>query len=941
MNIMNRLTWKSMVKNRTRTIVTTIGIALSAALFCAVTTMGASILSYLIDLQIAVGGDYHVSAVTLTQEEADTIRNREDVASFAETQTLGMVNFYVEEMGFNSGLVKACNEAYFENMPTVLKEGRLPQNSGEFVIGEYLLHNMEAKGYPTAIGSEVTLTVTPYVASMKQGDPEAPTFTITGTIVGIHDMNSSVVAPGEGGGYSYIFTGLDENTPNSLYCDLFLKAESPLKAKDLAAAVKGSANYSLLQYYGIVEAGNVAFVIPGIMAAIIAIVMVGTIGLISNAFSVSVAQRTQEFGLLSSVGATKKQLRRSVHFEAGMLCLMGIPLGILLGFGAVVVLLHTAGDTVESMVATMQSGVQIKAVANPVALLGAAGIAAATVFLSSWIPSVKAARITPISAIRQESEYQADKKLTKTARKWWKPGKVSANMAAKYYRTNRKKYRPIVTALSISVVLFLSAMAVSSSLQFISDSIELDNFDFIVFIHNGDEALLNEIRNHESVAQSVLYDNERIYTLITDEYESEQRKDAFDTEDPVDKDVAITWKTNAASVYYLEDDAFRAYLQEQGVDPDPYFDKDNPLATVFYQQWQYVGMTEIGYNWISFTFPPLDDAVTELPVLPDAPNVDDYVTAQIKAQGHQEAIVMPEGFDVLPDGRIVYRVGAQGCTLKPHESGVYEIIAEGPEQIFTFLAVEEAIEENHVVIRYYTYDEETGSVGNTVIAETAGSANSVRIGAQLNGIPFGISNDASSAMHLSLLMPLSMREDSYGRSALSLRSNNYPATKAFLDSLAQDDSVMVYNDYLAEQYQMRQVSNLVNLFAVVFVVIMTLISVANIFNVVSTNILLRRRDLDMLQSLGMTRRGIAAMTAREYLSCGIRALCWSLPIGVLLMLGIKILLGNLINGGNEIPWWAVLAATASVFLVVGSSMLYALIRIQKDNPIDAIRMENT
>lgn len=941
MNIMNRLTWKSMVKNRTRTIVTAIGIALSAALFCAVTTMGASILSYLIDLQIAVGGDYHVSAVTLTQEEAHAIRNREDVESFAETQTLGMVNFYGEEMGFNSGIVKACNEAYFETMPTVLKEGRLPQNSGEFVIGEYLLHTMEAQGYPTDIGSEVTLTITPYVASMKQGDPEAPTFTITGTIVGIHDMNSSVIAPGEGGEYSYIFTGLDESTPNALYCDLFLKAQSPTKAKDLAAAVKGSTNYSLLQYYGVVEAGNVAFVIAGIMAAIIAIVMVGTIGLISNAFSVSVAQRTQEFGLLSSVGATKKQLRRSVNFEAGMLCLMGIPAGILLGFVSVIVLLNIAGDTVESMVATMQSGVQIKAVANPVALLGAAGIAAATVFLSSWIPSVKAARITPIAAIRQELEYQADKKLTKTARKWWKPGKVSANMAAKYYRTNRKKYRPIVTALSISVVLFLSAMAVSSSLQFISDSIELDNFDFIVFIHNGDETLLNEIRNHESVAQSVLYDNERIYTLITDEYESEQRKDAFDTEDPVDKDVAITWKNNAASIYYLEDDAFRAYLQEQGIDPEPYFDKENPLAAVFYQQWQYVGMTEIGYDWIYFTFPPLDDAVTELPVLPDAPNVDEYVTAQIKAQGHQEAMVMPEGFNILPDGRIVYRVSAQGCTLKPHEGGVYEIIPEGPEQIFTFLAVEEAIEENHVVIRYHTYDEETGSVGNTVIAETAGSTNSVRIGAQLNGIPFGISKEASSVIHLTLLMPLSMREDSYGRFALSLRTNNYPATKAYLESLDVDDNVMVYNDYLAEQYQMRQVSNLVNLFAVIFVVTVTLISVANIFNVVSTNILLRRRDLGMLQSLGMTRRGIAAMTAREYLSCGIRALCWSLPIGVLLMLGIKILLGNLINGGNQIPWWAVLAATASVFLVVGSSMVYALTRIQKDNPIDAIRMENT
>ena len=943
MNIMNRLTWCSMVKNRTRTIVTAIGIALAAALFCAVTTMGASILSYLIDLQIAVGGDYHVSAVTLPQEEADAIRSREDVVSFAESQTLGMVNFYEQEMGLNSGIVKACNQQYFETMPTVLKEGRLPKNSSELVIGEYLLHTMEAKGYPTAIGSEVTLTVTPYVASMKQGDPGAPTFTITGTIVGIHDMNSSVIAPGDRGGYSYIFTGLDEDTPNPLYFDLFLKAESPSKAKDLAAAVNGSANYSLLQYYGVVEAGNVAFVIAGIMAAIIAIVMVGTIGLISNAFSVSVAQRTQEFGLLSSVGTTKKQLRRSVRFEAGMLCLMGIPLGVLLGFGAVVMLLNTAGDTVESMVATMQSGVQIGVVANPVALLGAAGIAAVTVFLSSWIPSVKAAKITPIAAIRQESECQPDKKLAKTARKWWKPGKVSTNMAAKYYRTNRKKYRPIVITLSISVILFLSAMAVSSSLQTLSDSFDTDNFDFIVFFHNGDETLLNEIRNHESVAQSVLYDNGQIYTLIPDEYESEQRKDAFDTlEDPYNKDVAITWKSSAADIYYLEDDAFRAFLQEQGIDPEPYFDQDNSLAAVFYQQWFYAGMTEEGYiDWIDFTFPPLNDAVTELPVLPDAPNVDDYVVTQIKAQGHQEAIAMPGELNVLPDGRIVYRVSAQGCTLKPHEGGVYEMITEGPEQIFTFLAVEETIEENYVVVRYYTYDEETGSVGNTVIAETAGSANSVKIGAQLNGIPFGISNDASSVMHLTLLMPLSMREDSSGRFALSLRTNNYPATKTFLESLAEDDSVMVYNDYLYEQYQIRQVSNLINLFAVAFVTVMTLISVTNIFNVVSTNILLRRRDIGMLRSLGMTNRAISAITAREYLSCGLRALGWSLPVGMVLMLGVKLLLANVANGGMEIPWWAVVAATASVFLVVGSSMLYALTRIRKDNPIDAIRMENT
>ena len=97
-----------------------------------------------------------------------------------------------------------------------------------------------------------------------------------------------------------------------------------------------------------------------------------------------------------------------------------------------------------------------------------------------------------------------------------------------------------------------------------------------------------------------------------------------------------------------------------------------------------------------------------------------------------------------------------------------------------------------------------------------------------------------------------------------------------------------------------------------------------------------------LTSMILASRGISGeKAAREYLSCGLRALGWSLPVGMVLMLGVKLLLANVANGGMEIPWWAVVAATASVFLVVGSSMLYALTRIRKDNPIDAIRMENT
>jgi len=940
MNIMNHLTWKSMVKNRTRTIVTAIGISLAAALFCAVTTMGASILAYFIDLQIAVAGDYHVSATQLSEKDAEAIHSHEDVKSVAEAHILGVVNFYEQELGPNSGLIKACNAKYYETMPKIsLLEGRLPQNSSELVIGEYLLHTMEAQGYLTEIGNEISLPVTPAVEALDQGDSSAPTFTITGTIVGILPHNEVMFpAPDQAERYSYIYTFLDESTPSPLYCDLYLKAANPYHAVNLATAIKGDVNYALLQYYGVAEAGNVAFVITAIMAAIIAIVMVGTVGLISNAFSVSVAQRTQQFGLLSSVGATRKQLRRSVRFEAGVLCLLGIPVGILLGFIVIVILLSTAGDTVEGMLATMQTGVQIKAVANPIALLSAAGITAGMVYLSAWRPSRRAALVTPMMAIRQETEYQINKNQGKTARKWWKPGRMSANMAAKYYQTNRKKYRSIIAALGISVVLFLSTTAVSTSLQHVAGNSKTDNFDFIVFIHSGDQDVLNQIRQHESVEQSALYNNDRVYCIIPEGSESSERKEAFSG---FPEDIANMWRENPSSVYYLEDDVFCAFMQEQGIDPEPYFDKEHPLAAVFYQVYEAWEMRTDGKkNSISVTYPPFHDGVKELTYVAEAPNTEEYVVAMIKAQGYSDCIGGVGEYVTLEDGRIIFRDYAQGATLVHHPGGPSEVVAEGERQTFTFLAVEETDTKGNPITRFYSYDEKTGAVGSDVIAEQPGGSSKIGIGAQVDGVPFGIQKDAQHSAWLTLLRPLSALDQYNGIPAVSISTNNYPATKSFLDEISEDGRVLVYNDYLAEQFQMRQVSQLIDLFAYGFVTIMTLISLANIFNIVSTNILLRRKDIGMLRSLGMSNREIADMTIKEYAKCGVRALSWSLPIGLIVDYLVKRIIAIALTLEYVFPWVSFAIIVGSVVLVIGSSVAYALTCIRKDNPIDAIRMEN-
>lgn len=88
---------------------------------------------------------------------------------------------------------------------------------------------------------------------------------------------------------------------------------------------------NLLRYMGTAEGGNYRTILNTMAGALIFIIVLASVTLIYNAFSISVSERTKQFGLLKSIGATKKQIRHSVCFEALCLCVIGIPIGILSG----------------------------------------------------------------------------------------------------------------------------------------------------------------------------------------------------------------------------------------------------------------------------------------------------------------------------------------------------------------------------------------------------------------------------------------------------------------------------------------------------------------------------------------------------------------------------------------------------------------------------------
>ena len=159
MNILHKLTWKSMWKNKTRTAVTVVGILLSAAMFMAVTTLGYSLWNFLVRGEIYTYGDWFVRFDYVTEEEMPALRAEKDITDLADYQVLGILKTQEDSNGpMSTVLLAAGDRALFDTMPIRLTEGRLPQNSREVVLPEDVLKVLAYYGMSTAIGSTIDLS---------------------------------------------------------------------------------------------------------------------------------------------------------------------------------------------------------------------------------------------------------------------------------------------------------------------------------------------------------------------------------------------------------------------------------------------------------------------------------------------------------------------------------------------------------------------------------------------------------------------------------------------------------------------------------------------------------------------------------------------------------------------------------------------------------------
>lgn len=186
------------------------------------------------------------------------------------------------------------------------------------------------------------------------------------------------------------------------------------------------------------------------------------------------------------------------------------------------------------------------------------------------------------------------------------------------------------------------------------------------------------------------------------------------------------------------------------------------------------------------------------------------------------------------------------------------------------------------------------------------------------------------------------RKDIHTSSYLCLQSKDPMKLQTEIEGLrdaSDTNSIYIFNTYQMRQ-QEEQLMMLLTVFVYGFIILITAICIANIFNTISTSIALRKREFAMLKSVGMTPKGFNKMINYESIFYGIKALLYGLPASVLMILFIYYTLTKQFNFGFMLPWTEIAVAMIAVFLIVSAAMLYSISKVKKENIIDALKQEN-
>lgn len=553
MNLLNKLTIKNLKLNKKRTVVTIIGIMLSVALITAVASMYASGIKSLIDYETKLKGNFHTVFYNVPVSDMDKFENNRNIETLNITKGIGYAKVDSKNEDKPYAYIKGFTKESLNNLSIRLVSGRLPENDNEIVIPTHLKTNGRLN---LKVNDTITLEVgkridstgyeldqnNPYQKSDSDGSGESliETKTKTYKIVGIIERPATNIENYTAPGYTFI-TYMDNNKisgnvdvyarftkdgtkswyetiANILGVDpvLFKKVynqESGYSDKDKEKLSEQMENAYLIdvnKYLIDLETNPISSSsISGlgiVVSIVIGIIVFTSVFCIKNSFDISITEKIKQYGMLRSVGATKKQIKRNVFYEATILGLIGIPLGILLGYLASYILIIISNYYLSDMI---QASFKLEFAFSIIAVLIAILLGIVTIYFSAFRSAKRASKVSPIDSIRNSANIKINPKKIKSPKFIKKIFGMGGEIAFKNLKRNKKKYRTTVISIVVSVFVFI-ALSGFMGLAFQQVDNELKVSDFNISLN----AKISDKDDYNKFVETVKLDNIENYTLL-------------------------------------------------------------------------------------------------------------------------------------------------------------------------------------------------------------------------------------------------------------------------------------------------------------------------------------------------------------------------------------------------------------------------------------------
>jgi len=948
MNLMKTLTLKNLKLNRKRTIVTIVGIILATALLSALVTLVSSFQYSMIEYQKQKGGNFHVKFSNVKMSELSEFKNNRNIESTFETMGMGFAKLdgcKNEDKPY--AYVMATDEAGFERGCFHLIEGRMAKNEEEIVIPRHLKTNGRID---IKVGDEITLDVGKRYDSNTESvigencayEHEAETLTDTVTksykVVGIMERPGYGMEDYSAAGYTFVtysdeLAAIDNGTKSeageadttltvySRYTQKALRNKDAVtadiigvdeklfaKANDSSVEMTAEESDRFLKEMedakydiyinGFLISYECVFPIDGTfkalftVAVVVALIIILTsVYCIKNSFNISITEKIRQYGMLASVGATRRQIKSSVKTEAAMLGVVGIPVGTMSGILASLILVKV----VNALSAGWLNFALSFHTSLP-ALILAVILSIATIYFSATGSARRAAKVTPLEAIRNTKEIKIKSAKLKTPAVIGRIWGIGGVISYKNIKRNNKKYRTTVTSIVICSVTFI-VISYFMSMAFSMVGMSYASTDYNIGINMSYKKdvdieklseLVNSIEGVDDYLVGAGYDFDVDNPKYTKEY-GEYCRQLYDESEDVSQMFLIT---------VLDDKSYDKYASDAGI-------KNAATGAILVNK---------------YTF----DVYNE--------NSSKYVKKEMELYKYKAGDTIECGYNVYDDASDDDNA-VEGDT----ESSTDDNNAvEGD--------TESSTEDNNGYV-----DEETinNGVRKTVDVTIAGVTDKVPIG--YKGYSY------TTLLFMNQKGFESLWAD--GKSGNELKPG-YASYSAYVVAENADDYQDTFEKETEENPEYSQISfyvsnldkemrdekslfTLLGVFAYGLIVVIALIGITNIINTLSTGMELRSREFATLRSIGMTDKQFAGMVRLESVFISVKALVIGVPLGILISYLLCVMMNRMDDAIiYELPYKAIILCIVVVIMLIYAIMKLSMTKLRHNNIIETIKNEN-